>query len=151
MVYTKTVQSKTPNMNLFIEANPGDRLEEFIETIVIPEIQFQILKRLDDKMLLKWDEYFKNENIWKDKISYNAIDIIAYGANNLSYQKNGDNYIIEINPNVLLPKTFFKIDDLCRSINYGNLEIPPCPIFKDAFNDVSKRLVILFKNYIYYL
>lgn len=139
-------------MHLSIKLNPGDRLEDFIETFVIPEIQLQFLSSINHSLLRKWDEFFLNEYEWlPGEIPKSAYDIVYVGMQNLTYVRNKDLYIISVDPDKKMQGTSAKLYDLCSVINYGTLSITPYPIFEDTFAKVAPLIPKLFKEYISYL
>ena len=138
-------------MNLFIQQkNKIIDLNYFLNIYIKPEIYKYFLNNINIDILRNWELYFKTQYKWDlGEIPQGAFDILLQGINNLQISNLGDNYTISINPNKLMPGTNAKLYDLCALINYGNLGMPPYPIFEKTFEDVANIIPILFEEYLY--
>lgn len=140
-------------MNLTINNPEGLILDEFIYKSVIPEIEITFILKLDPSRCANWTNYFKIVDLGWKKYKNNKIiipsayDILVAGIKNLRCLNLKDKYIIEINPNEIAPKTFAKLIDICALVNYGNLSMPPYPIFEDTFKDIVTKLPNLYQEY----
>ena len=138
-------------MNLIINNPSQDPLEDFIFNNVMPEIHLNFFKNIDIDRLKLWNSYFENQYDWGPALNPpgSALDILIQGINSLKV-KNSQNssYTISIDSNKNIPGTTAKLYDLCSLINYGNLEVPPYPIFEDTFKQVGIIIPLLFEEYI---
>lgn len=137
-------------MNLLIKKehlHPLDDSKNIID-FIIPEIYRFFYLNLDPNILKNWDNYFNfRYNWWGENNKENVLSILVQGINSLNIYNIRENYIITINPNKNIPGTTAKLYDLCALINYGNLEMPPYPIFEKSFKQASAMTSLLFKNY----
>ena len=138
-------------MNLIINNLTQDPLEDFIQSIIIPEIQIYFFKNISTDRLKSWDKYFETQYDWGYTLTppESTLNILIQGINALSI-KNSQNfsYTISIDSNKNMPGTTAKLYDLCSLINYGNLEMSPYPIFEDTFKQVGFTIPLLFEEYI---
>lgn len=107
--------------------------------MLIPKIQEYFVSNLNDKYIESYIKFLNNKNI-----KY----YLLLGVSNLECKEYYDYYIIQINPNVTFPETTAKLYDVCYEINYGSLNIPPYPIFSDAFNWAQQNKYRLYLEYL---
>lgn len=75
--------------------------------------------------------------------------LIISATQNLRIQKvNNSYYVIDINPNVVVPNTKLKLLDVCKLINYGNLLCKGYPIFTCAFNNIKNNYNAIYNSYL---
>ena len=83
--------------------------------------------------------------------SYNqdisAENIIIQAAKNLKVYTFNYQYIIRIDESVLYNNKSIRLIDLCKLLNYGNLEVEGCHIFTDTFNYIADNINNLFNEY----
>lgn len=136
-------------MTLEIENPRNFNLESFIKTFLIPKIQESFIKEIDNKRLLKIEEFINKLgiNIYHQYISVRSILIAA--IDNLEYLKlSNNNYILRIDSNQMLPNISAKLIDLAYMINYGTLSTPAYPIFTKVFSFFADRLQLLYAEYL---
>lgn len=130
-------------MKLIIENLTHKNLKPFILNYVIPMASQILYSIMDKKQIKKIDNYiskFYNINI-------GAAKIIDLGIKNLIIQNMGNTYQLQIDPNIVIPKTSAKLYDICALINYGNVEIPPYPIFDNTMNKLAQFIPSLYDEY----
>lgn len=77
------------------------------------------------------DLYFSK--LFEDKsVKYNTRQLIEMGANNLVIVPFPQYYLIEINNNIKIPLTDYKLIDVCKLINDGNVELKGISIFDNC-------------------
>ena len=137
-------------MNLYIKKEQFSHLDIDIIDFIMPEIYRFFYLNLNPDLLKNWDKYLNFKYNWYGEDNKNNIlDILMQGINNLKIYSLDEEYIISINPNQVVSGTTAKLYDLCSLINYGNLEMPPYPIFKKSFEQASAVIDILLKDYIH--
>ena len=141
-------------MNLTINiSRRNPKTDLFIDGILIPYIEDTFINLIDRRKLIKYKDYFKNNNLgW---ITYNnktiipsPYEILIAGIKNLIVYRYPDKYVITINPNKILPKTSAKLNDICKLINYGTLSISRYPIFTEVFEIISKQVPYLYETFL---
>lgn len=117
-----------------------DDPERIIDRVFISKLIYRIKNKIivsiDNKKLLKLNEYLNNNPVYKNIYNkhIDAKKIIIEAANSLQFNQNSSNYIIYINPNIYahgLDRV--KLNSLCKLINFGNVEITGYSIFTDIF------------------
>lgn len=134
-------------MNLIIESSVD--IIDFCKWL-ITQIQSYMKSNLNIKRADIFDKYI-NENIpMQPKRILITKDLILSASYNLIVNKVQNNYIIEIDPNIFIPNTFAKFINIMQLINYGNLVLPPYPIWTETFNyfadNINKYLDIYLKE-----
>lgn len=102
-----------------------------------------IKNSVDEKKLIQWNEYLSSGNAITliGRKSILAKEIIYKGANLIRVREIPKKFIIEINPNVIMPGVKAKkVVTLCKLINYGNMEIKGYPIFSDTFTMIAENI-----------
>lgn len=136
-------------MTLEIENPRNFNLDAFIETFLIPKIQDSFIKEINNKRLVKIEEFINKLgiNIYHQYIS--VRNILIASINNLSYIKlPNNNYMLQIDSNQMLPNISAKLIDLAYMINYGTLSTPAYPIFTNVFSFFANRLQLLYSEYL---
>ena len=107
-----------------------------------------IISSIDDRVAKKTDRYFSE--LFSDKnINWNTKQIITFGANNLTIKIFPKYYVIDINDNICIPTTKYKIKAVCKLINDGNLEVKEYPIFDDCIDNVAEMSDMLYHKWRY--
>jgi len=109
-----------------------------------------IVGSIDNRKLYALNMYIDSLPEYKSKLrrSINCKEIITIGAYNLTYYKyNGDLFIIKIDSNQKIFGLDIKVEDACRLINYGTLNVSGYPIFTEAFKYIEENLDILHYRY----
>ena len=131
-------------MKLIIENSYNDPdLKNFIYKSVIPTAQQLFFFLVNNKIVANYTNYL-SEKYGK---FVSAKLILILGIKSLIIGKTGNDYYIQINPNVFIPKLPAKLIDICALINYGNLSISPYPIFDILFERLSKMISDLYIQY----
>ena len=128
-------------------------ISDFISTTLIPKIKDTFISYLDTKRLIAFDIYLNSNKlrifgINNPKIIISSKNILLGAINNLKINRNSNNYIIEIDPNITIPKLKAKFIDIANLINYGNLGLSSYPIFDKTFNYVASIYGKLYEDYI---
>lgn len=140
-------------MIIRIDNPEGLKLDEFIITYLIPELRCECYSRLDKRLCDKWTNYFKSADLGWDRfgdkvVVPSAYDVIVAGIQNITYSKQGVDYLVFINNNEITPRGCAKLNDICHLINYGNLSVSPYPIFSSAFKAIDKRVNELYNLFL---
>lgn len=130
------------NLILNVKLNNYNNFFKFLKDI----IKSAILKNLDVKKLIVFDEYFKNNlNI---KVTPIARQVIIIGIENLIYSKTSEGINIYINPSTIVYNTQYHVAELCRLINYGTLDLKGYPIFTNTFNKIKDNINMILSLYL---
>lgn len=130
----------------FVEGEIDKKFIEFIAECVSEKI----ISNIDDKKLIKFDEYISEYIPRVRDVEVTSREIITCGAENLSIYTLQDKFLIEISRT----KSFDKVKDmtlvsLCKLINYGNSQIHGYPIFTDTFSEIAEDIDMYKKLYIF--
>lgn len=107
---------------------------------LISIIREYVVTNVDMRQLTRWNDYFKENELEID--SYTAL---LLGINNLVYNNFLGGWIIKINPNIMLYN--INVSDICNLITYGNLEVEPYPIIREAFEYVTINIDVIYDEY----
>lgn len=141
-------------MNLIIEKDLNYQQDSgiffiFLCQCLIPELYIHIISSINMDQVLQWNKYFKQTHSWNlGDYSPNAYNLINQGALSLIVKEYKDYYIISIKNNQIVPGTTAKLYDLCCEINYGNLSLPPYPIFDDSFKWALDKIKPLYLQWV---
>ena len=134
-------------MYLEIENPDNLELEEFAYWLKDQVIDYVDTENTRNTILGKlWSEYFQENDLgWaKDDsdtpIAPSADFIISSYFDNLIVKKNGNNYIITVDPSIKVGNTNLTVDALSALINYGTLSLPPYPYIDDVFQVFANNL-----------
>ena len=138
-------------MELIIE-NPNNlNLDAFCSYLISEMIEY-IDNTINDNQLIRFDSYINNNLkirfIDKFPRLLKSRDILITAVQTLYYVKQGNDYIIKINPNNFIPNTYAKFIDIVSLIDKGNIDIPPYPIFTDAMEYFADNLQMYYNLYI---
>lgn len=116
---------------MYIYIEPKYNKVRFIK-FLIKKLVGLLCEKVNLKKLKDFDNYLKEKKIKKvkgKKVFFLAINHIVY--------KNSK---IQINESILYPGTDYKLIDLCKLLNYGNLEFEGYPIFSTVFDFISDNI-----------
>lgn len=122
--------------------------EDFFEFVKI-KMRDYFYAHLNSKKLEPFD-IFINENpkyqsIFKKHIS--AYDICVATLYNISVLRFGENIVLKIDENAVIPNTNRKLIELCKLINEGNLVLKAYPIFTEIFDYVKNNIEEIYIEY----
>ena len=89
----------------------------------------------DDKAIGKWQEYI--DSSYKELGLRKSIDVesvVAQASRSIVYKKFVTRTDFFINPLIIASNSSMKLIDICKLLNYGNIEMPGTYIFTKAFN-----------------
>ena len=66
--------------------------------------------------------------------------ILIYGINHLHYTETSEKIIIKMNYYLNCPNIDAKLYDICKLVNYGNLNIKGYPIFTNVFKHILNNI-----------
>ena len=92
------------------------------------------------------DKYLQ-ETIFLDKHKYSAKQAINVVLKNIVYKTDGKTAIIEIDSAAIFPFYTFKVKDIAKLIDNGNLEIKGTHIFSELFSYIKDNMLQLRTNY----
>ncbi len=138
-------------MELIIE-NPNNlNLDAFCSYLISEMIEY-IDNTINDNQLIRFDSYINNNLKIKfiDKFPrlLKSRDILITAVQTLYYVKQGDDYIIKINPNNFIPNTYAKFIDIVSLINYGNMQLQSYPIIDEMFDYFAANLNQYYNDYL---
>lgn len=135
-------------MRILIIDRDGKYDDEFFDFVKtkIKNYFYQILniKRLEPF------EIFINKNpkyysLFKKYIS--ALDICISAIYNIVVIRYGENIVLKIDENSVVPNTNIKLINLCKLINEGNLVLKAYPIFTEIFDYVKNNIEKIYAEY----
>ena len=143
-------------MNLTFYDSTGTDLSGFIEQELYNKLREAFINVLDESELERFDEYLNSGGAMIPTIQMNknyhisTKNILIGALNNLIYTKNpSDNgYIIEIDPNEIIPNFDAKFIDIANLVNYGTLSVQAYPIFDEVFDLVAEELPQMREDYL---
>lgn len=106
-------------------------------------VKSQIKGSIDEKKLIRWNEYLSSGSTitLMGRKSILAKEIIFKGVDLILVRELPEKFIIEINPNIMMPGVKNKrVSTLCKLINYGNMDIKGYPIFSDTFSMIADNI-----------
>ena len=138
-------------MELIIE-NPNNlNLGAFCSYLISEMIEY-IDNTINDNQLIRFDSYINNNLKIKfiDKFPrlLKSRDILITAVQTLYYVKQGNDYIIKINPNNFIPNTYAKFIDIVSLINYGNMQLQSYPIIDEMFDYFAANLNQYYNDYL---
>ena len=138
-------------MELIIE-NPNNlNLDAFCSYLISEMIEY-IDNTINDNQLIRFDSYINNNLKIKfiDKFPrlLKSRDILITAVQTLYYIKQGNDYIIKINPNNFIPNTYAKFIDIVSLINYGNMQLQSYPIIDEMFDYFAANLNQYYNDYL---
>ena len=114
---------------------------------LLPKIRIELLKQIKLKKLKNIELKLINENILSDK-QINTQKVLISLTKYLTVKDIKDNFVIYFKCNKKYPGTNISYIDICKTINYGNLNIQGYPIITQVFNDVKLHLSELYYIYV---
>lgn len=124
-------------MRLVVRGDSKVDLSGFINNYILRLMRSYVRSHLNTKLLDNYD------------INKKGFITMLFKVNYLRCQQVGNNYIIDINPNINMLNSYVKFIDICYLINYGNSSSPAYPIFSKMFSYMRKELPSLLKYHIY--
>lgn len=116
---------------------------------LIPKIREYVLVHLDEKKLLKVDEYINSNkyfhSIFKKEIS--SKEAIVSAMYNLKKDVYWDRIVIGIDPNVMLPNTTAKLITVIKTINFGTLSIMGYNLITKNFKYIEDKIDVFYERY----
>lgn len=116
-------------------------------------IKYQIIKNTDNKYLLELDKMIEESQLLEEfkvgDVKFNSKKAILLSINCLQCVKIKDSYHISINNNINFPGYALPLENICKLINFGTLNIKGFPIYTNAFNNIVVNLPRYFTRYYY--
>jgi hypothetical protein len=117
---------------------------------LIPNIREYVLAHIDEKKLLKVDEYINTNkyfhSIFKKEIS--SKEVIVSAMYNLKKDVYWDRVVISIDPNVMLPNTTVKLITVIKTINFGTLSIMGHNLITKNFKFIEDNIDTFYEKYL---
>lgn len=111
-----------------------------------------ISNTINDRQLIRFDKHINNNLKIKfiDKFPrlLKSRDVLITAVQTLYYIKQGNDYIIKINPNNFIPNTYAKFIDIVSLINYGNMQLQSYPIIDEMFDYFADNLNQYYNDYL---
>lgn len=126
-------------MNLVLFDRQLKYTDDFLN-FLIPKMIYRGLGEYNPKKTVLQEVYINEFYKSKFRKYIAAKDVIISGFYNLTWQRYADKIVIEIDPNCLLVGTTAKLNEVCKLINYGTLEISAYPIFTEVFNYFKENI-----------
>lgn len=138
-------------MELTIDNPDNLNLDAFCSYLISEMVDY-IDSTIDSNQLIRFDEYINNNlNIrFIDKLPrlLKSKNILIAAVQTLYYIKQGNDYIIKINPNNFAPNTYAKFIDIVSLINYGNMQLQSYPIIDEMFDYFADNLNQYYNEYL---
>lgn len=138
-------------MNLIIDQELDLDLSEFCD-FVIKYIQENLPKSLDERKLLRYDDYINNnikiDFAYDKKRILSSKELLISSTYNLIKRKFSKYYMIEIDPNIYIKDTNIKLVDIIKLINYGSLTLQPYPIYSNIMEEIAEDLDTLYEQFL---
>lgn len=122
-------------MQIYIKSDSSHKLDGYINGKFIKMLRAYLLSHIDKRQLYVYQDVF---NV--DDFLYTLCTKRCFRCRKFRYD-----YIIDIDPNIYMHNSFAKLDDICRTINYGNSSSPAYPIFTQMFQYFQKNFNIFYK------
>ena len=120
---------------------------------LLPLIKYKILKDINNPQIKHFNQLVSESNLLdtykNNNIEFDARRIILMSINNLRYTEHKDVFIIEIDNNKKVPGYSITLENLCKIINFGTLDIKGFPIYTNAFNHIVVNLKAYYGKYYY--
>jgi hypothetical protein len=117
---------------------------------LIPKIREYVLAHIEEKKLLKVDEYINTNryfhSIFKKEIS--SKEAIVSAMYNLKKDVYWDRVVISIDPNVMLPNTTVKLITVIKTINFGTLSIMGHNLITKNFKFIEDNIDTFYEKYL---
>ena len=117
---------------------------------LIPKIREYVLAHIDEKKLLKVDEYINSNkyfhSIFKKEIS--SKEAIVSAMYNLKKDVYWDRVVISIDPNVMLSNTTVKLITVVKTINFGTLSIMGHNLVTKNFKFIEDNIDTFYEKYL---
>lgn len=138
-------------MELIIDNPDNLDLNNFCSYLISEMIDY-MENTINDSQLIRFNEYINNNlNIrFIDKLPrlLKSRNILITAVQTLYYVKQGNDYIIKINPNNFIPNTYAKFIDIVSLINYGNIQLQSYPIIDEMFDYFANNLNQYYNDYL---
>lgn len=138
-------------MELIIRNPMKLNLSSFCNYLINKMVNY-ISNVINDNQLIRFDKYINNNlNIrFIDKFPrlLKSRDVLITAVQTLYYIKQGNDYIIKINPNNFIPNTYAKFIDIVSLINYGNMQLQSYPIIDEMFDYFADNLNQYYNDYL---
>ena len=123
-------------------------LSEFIEWLV-PYFREYLIAHINDKKLLKFDEFVSTSIKWdyKNK-TVKSRDILIASTYHLRTKINKDKYSIYIDYNDNIPQSSAKFIDIIKLINFGNLSFTAYPIYTNTIKYFENNIDYYYSLYL---
>ena len=128
--------------------NTKEYEDEFFSWL-IEKIKSIIMADLNDKKLIKIDEYISQNKLFLTplKKSFSSKEALYIALYNLKIRKYWDRTVIVIDENSIIPNTKTKISTVIKLINYGTLSVLGYPIFIQKFKYVEEHIDEFYEMY----
>lgn len=113
-----------------LNRNELNRLNKSIKKIFIYQLNKNLYKLIPLQNYLEL-KYSKKINI---------KNILIQGINTAYFEEQMDEVVFKLNKNINLTEIPAKLIDICKLINYGNLEVKGFPIFTIVFTHISDNI-----------
>lgn len=122
--------------------------ERFAREIIPRLIRLQVKDNLNKCMQSKEDLKIKSYIRTKyDEEFGQIIETLLHNKDAFIINKNGKQYIIEINPNIVVKTNGLSLESLIRMIDYGNLDVKGLHIVDSAMKYVQLMINDVYRLY----
>ena len=108
--------------------------ESFIRFLV-RLLRREVLSRLDKRGFEKTDNFLMSLGL-----NISSEEIILLGVRNITYTETEQEYFIHIDHNEKVPGTNYKVETLCKMIEYGNTVCKPQRIFTESIKHIEDNI-----------
>lgn len=121
-----------------------DTQDEIFAKDFIPNVLKEFIeKHFSESKSIKLGTFLRQRNI-----THSVKDILLYAIETLKKSKEGNEYHLEIDKNIMMPRTPHNVETLVKLITYGTADIKGYDILVKAFDYVTLKLKTLKKIYI---
>lgn len=135
-------------MRVLINDRDNKYTDEFFY-FVKNKIKSYFYQRINMKRLEPFEVFInetpKYKSLLKKYIS--AFDICISAIYNIVIVRYGENIVLKIDENAIVPNTNIKLINLCKLINEGNLVLKAYPIFTEIFDYVKDNIEKIYAEY----
>lgn len=132
-------------MKLILKSSMNILDDRFI-THLINSFPNMIFTTENIRKLSKINNYLQ-ENIFTGRRKFTTKQVVNIVLKNIVYQTDGKTATIQIDNSAIFPFYTFKVKDIAKLIDDGNLDIKGTHIFHNMFKYVEKHIIDLRNNY----
>lgn len=131
---------------MYLTVNKGKYIDEGFIRYLIELLQAYIADSVDYAQLLRCDAYLKTNSLIDSFDS--TLQIIKESLKSFVWTETEKVFEISIKNDKIVKGKVAKLNEICKLINYGNLEFKGYPIFSDAFGYFENHIPEALQRYL---